>query len=253
MPEGFAIAKYTELSTLPLDGWTAEIERRLGFAWAQRDGVVSANRQVRWGMQDILAGVIREPVRGGRPIPRSYSHDRFMTSIRSMTVQDARGIAERVKQQGLEAEVSVESLNDGMSRFFDDVIITDAESDRVLLQWLGVDVEKPTAVLENEFKQWLKAAKQARAIKQVGEGVSITRWIQNQLLPCFDLVTWAWSEGDTFTDDALFDILFPDDLDADAGAKQMRQTIRPSARDLVTYRTYSRLYSAAQRESSQAV
>ena len=253
LPKGFDLDKYASLATLSLDGWAAEIFRRLGFALAHAENAVSANYYVRDGMRDVLAGIVREPVRGGPALQRSFAHGRFLTGMRSMTVQDARFVAERVKDHGLEAEISIESMQDGESRFFDDAVADaeDRNSDRTLLQWLGVDVDKPTVVLEREFRHWLKAAKGARSVKRDGDGVPIPKWIEDRLLPCFDLVAYAWSEGETFSDDALFSTLFPDDLKSDDGARRMRQTIRPKAKNLVSFRMYDRVSDAARRAAGE--
>lgn len=265
-PAGFDLENYRPFETMTTFEWSGAVFRRLSLALHMEHGGLPESFTGRFNVLKLVRELIREPARvrapsppppGQRPRPKKKGprQTRFWSAVHSMTLAEARYVTEFIEENKLQVETTAESFEDGMSRHFDDVRYQhrrpiDQAIAGHLREHLVVDIEKPTDVLEREFRQWLNEVKRVRGLKADGDGIRIQRWVADRLLPFFDLTAFSWSEGKRYTDARMFELLFPDDLDAEFPARKVKQTIRPNARALVSGRTFDRLSAAAIRDGS---
>jgi hypothetical protein len=100
---------------------------------------------------------------------------------------------------------------------------------------LTVDLSVTNAKIREDFKHWLTEYKKTikyESTKTIFAKNDLSRWVDQRLLPCFDLVLIAKIEDKWLTIDKLAEYLFGDDPQS-ASDSNIRKTTKTNAEELM--------------------
>lgn len=256
-PTDFDLVRYTRLESLPLRRWMDQV--------SLREELLTIDAPLT-DLEEISDLLLRAPIareeKGSslylRKLDALRRHEviagRQGTAVRPMTMQDARSLSRWVQARSTplaDLAANCELKRAGLQPLDDENREAQAGWTTPNMATLVVNLDSPPDVLAREFKEWQMAARKVHGISFKGFKVNRSDWCAKRLIPFLDLELWARSRDARFTDEALAEMLFPDNFDR--GGRYVGQTVRPAACRLLNDRMCGRILDEVRRDGSSSL